>query len=337
MLCRASRQRVGLADHCVWLVTNSDPATKRNTRSRVWTLVKKAGQRVLSQPALSRLTTTAVRPFAGRFTDETLARIPVVRRFTVKVPGMNRSFSMVTQHDDMAVLVYWRGADCFDPLVARLLVDLAPGSTTFLDVGANVGLIALLVATASPTTMVYAFEPVPHTFARLQRNVILNASPTNLLPSQLALSHSTGVAQIHVPSAFAEDASLLSQYRPGAQAITVQTAALDSIVDQLHIDRVDLLKIDTEGTDHWVLQGALATLVRDRPFVICEVLSNVTSEPHIGPLLFDIGYKAFHLKKSGPEACTTVRGDPAYQDLNFLFVHPDRHGDLPEWFLSALS
>jgi FkbM family methyltransferase len=321
----------------VRLVTNNDPAVERNARSRPRTLIKRAGRRVLSQPALSRLTTTAVRPFADRFTDETVARIPVVRRFNVKVPGMNRSFSMVTEHDDMAVLVYWRGADYFDPLVVRLLVDLAPRSTTFLDVGANVGLIALLVATASPTTMVYAFEPVPQTFARLQRNVTLNAPLTNLLPSQLALSHKTGVAQIHLPGEFAEDASLLSEYRPGAQAITVQTATLDSVVDQLRIDRVDLVKIDTEGADHLVLQGGLATLVRDRPFVICEVLSNVASEPHIGPLLFDVGYKAFHLKKSGPEACTTVRGDPDYQDLNFLFVHPDRLAGLPEWFSRAVS
>ena len=72
------------------------------------------------------------------------------------------------------------------------------------------------------------------------------------------------------------------------------------------------------------------TLARDRPFVICEVLANWL-EPYIAPTFFDLGYRAVHLRQTGPEQCTEVRGDPTYRDLDFLFVPSERWPDLPYW------
>jgi FkbM family methyltransferase len=248
---------------------------------------------------------------------------------------------MQTENDDMVVLVFWRGLQAWEPSTARLLLDLSRGSGTFLDVGANVGLAALLVATGSPATTVHAFEPVPRIFGRLQRNAALNPNLANLALHQLALSNASGQALIYVPrrewSTMPNDVSLLADFREDTDAVPVELATLDDFTRQNGIDRVDLLKIDTEGTEHLVLEGGLGTLTRDRPFVICEVLAGWPAEPHIGRTLFDLGYRAFHLRESGPEPSSAAAGDPTYRDLNYLFVPDDRQQDLPGWFREAIE
>ena len=50
-----------------------------------------------------------------------------------------------------------------------------------------------------------------------------------------------------------------------------------------------------------------------------------------GPIFSDLGYRAIHLRETGPEPCTEIRGDPTYRDLDFLFVPSERWPDLPPW------
>ena len=49
----------------------------------------------------------------------------------------------------------------------------------------------------------------------------------------------------------------------------------------------------------------------------------------VGPMMADLGYRAFLITASGPQAVDDVCGDPAYAELNFLFAHRDRLGELP--------
>ena len=47
---------------------------------------------------------------------------------------------------------------------------------------------------------------------------------------------------------------------------------LDSYVAEHNIENLGLLKVDTEASDHTVLEGAKRILDRDRPYIVCEVL-----------------------------------------------------------------
>jgi FkbM family methyltransferase len=138
--------------------------------------------------------------------------------------------------------------------------DFVPQSGwTVFDVGANIGVFTVLQATHGAN--VYAFEPNPDSYSRLSRNVTLNrlADHVHLFASALGDEPGMGTMQVErggttggvvVPAK--ERAS-----GPGAQ-VTITT--LDRIVPSLHVSRIDLLKIDAEGSEVAVLRGADRTL-----------------------------------------------------------------------------
>ena len=136
-----------------------------------------------------------------------------------------------------------------------------------------------------------------------------------------------------------QDASLHPRSQE-SQAIPIRLARVDDFVREHAIRGVDLVKIDTEGTEHWILEGARETLARDRPVIVCEILNSEQwvdeperrAEAYITRILIELRYDAFHLKASGPEHCTELRPDPQYQDLNFLFIPSERASELPPWF-----
>jgi FkbM family methyltransferase len=212
----------------------------------------------------------------------------------------------------------------------RALIAMAGRLASFVDVGANVGIYSLLLAATNPSMPVHAVEPVPAIFARLRRNAELNGFPTLWL-HQVAASDSTGETVIHVPTnqAVPIEASLVAGFRPETTTVPVQAITIDALVSQAGIPEVGLLKVDTEGATRRVLDGAVATLCRDAPFVICEILSGWDNGEGLGQMMADLGYQAYRLAARGPERVERVRGDPTYADLNFLFVHRDRTGEVP--------
>jgi FkbM family methyltransferase len=143
----------------------------------------------------------------------------------------------------------------------RLL--LTPSSNT-IDVGAHLGSqLAQFVDLAREGSHV-AFEPVPHKARWLQRKF------PHVDVRQTGLSH-----------ARSQSAFFVNESRPGysglrAQAntqdvvvpITVELTTLDDAIDPARV--VDLIKVDVEGAELFVLQGATRILTRDRPSLLFE-------------------------------------------------------------------
>jgi hypothetical protein len=96
---------------------------------------------------------------------------------------------------------------------------------------------------------------------------------------------------------------------------------LDRYVAERNISRVGLLKIDTESTESQVLRGMRATLERDHPDIICEVLPG-TNEMVVEELLGPLGYHYYLLTPEGPTECDHIEGHPVW--LNYLFSTADR-------------
>ena len=134
-----------------------------------------------------------------------------------------------------------------------VLDQLKPHLT--FDVGANVGTFA---KAASRYGLVYGFEPSSAAFAKIP-------SHENIRPFNFALSASKGTATLH--GSGDTIASLIEQpdpRRPLTVTEQVYVETLDSFCDANGIDRIDLLKIDTEGYELEVLKGAARMLPRIR-------------------------------------------------------------------------
>lgn len=283
----------------------------------------------LAHPLVSPVAIPAMRPLARWLPRKMLFAMPVERSFHVAVPGSDRGFrAEVDASDRIAKALFWYGLVGHEPQTVRLLGALGAQACTFFDVGANTGVYALLMATSNPGTSVHAFEPVPSVFTRLKRNVDLNGF-ANVHTHELAVSDVTGRAKIHVPAeGVPTESSLLRGFRPDTTTVEVGVTSLDDFVRDNAVDRVDVIKIDTEGTAQMVIAGAQLTLATHAPLLVCEILHAVDSDTGAGPMLKDLGYRAFLLTQSGLLADDEVRGDPKYRNMNYVFAQADRVAEL---------
>ena len=286
---------------------------------------KRVLRRILAHSSVNRAMTSAVRPWAHSLSPRTLLRMPVARIVEVQSPFCDAPVLLdAAGADPIASLLYWRGSAGWEPETLPGFLRLVNSGMTVLDVGANTGLFSLLAARRSPSVTVHAIEPVPRVFAMLESNVARNQL-TNVSCHRLALSDEQGTVAMYVP----EDdipvmSSLLPNWRPGSDRIHVDAQTLDQFVTRLGLTDVDVIKIDTEGTEHAVLAGAQATLSTQRPFVICEVLSAGNTAGALTERLTAAGYLFFLLSEDGPRATDRVLGNRTGGCQNYLFVPRSR-------------
>jgi FkbM family methyltransferase len=167
---------------------------------------------------------------------------------------------------------------------------------TIFDVGANIGQSALKFREAFPKSLIYCFEPVSTTFQQLKTTV---SNDNNINCYAIAFGSTPGYCTIYLtPTSLTNSLipSVAAEYLPinnhnveidpniiHSENIMVQT--VDNFVLENHIERIDLLKIDTEGFDLEVLKGASHILSAGRiAFVLAEIGFNPVDKRHI---LFD--------------------------------------------------
>ncbi len=150
-------------------------------------------------------------------------------------------------------------------LLMQSIQPLLPAGGICLDIGANVGNHALFFA--EHFDEVLAFEPHPRTFALLQLNASLRH---NVHCFAYGLSNADAQATLTVPA----DNLGMASLHEGLHGYTVacELRRLDGLVE-LRTQRVALMKIDVEGHELAVLQGARDLLLRDRPLVVFEQLA----------------------------------------------------------------
>lgn len=147
----------------------------------------------------------------------------------------------------------------------KLLQRVLKEGSTFVDVGANIGYFTKLASRLVGTRgRVFAFEPMPAALRLLRMNT---SQLPNVTIFPMALSDTKGTATFYVRKK--GDMSSLS-HDPSAMPVPVRVGTLDeSLADQ---ERIDLIKIDVEGSELEVLRGGRAILERQRPIVYFEFL-----------------------------------------------------------------
>lgn len=150
------------------------------------------------------------------------------------------------------------------------------------DIGANIGTFATWLARAFPNGRVYCFEPQRAVFQQLAGNAAIN-NLYNVYTYNIGLGAEDTWTTFREPSYFdSYDYGMFTlnkeTYVPrGEDTYTVEIKTLDTFVAQHNIDRVDLLKIDVEGMDVEVLQGARAIIKQFRPAIFIEYTNGIES------------------------------------------------------------
>jgi FkbM family methyltransferase len=187
----------------------------------------------------------------------------------------------------------------YEPEVrAQIKKWLRPGDTA-LDVGANVGWHALLMATqVGSSGHVYAFEPNDSTRARLTQGIALNQL-TQVAVDSRAVSDRIGRAGFEAPQAgdvWDGTGRLTATDADGS----VACVTLDAFVAERGIDRLAFMKIDVEGWELSVLRGGRRTLETLGPAIVFEydpayVHRSGGSGAEVTACLTDAGYVLYQL------------------------------------------
>lgn len=173
--------------------------------------------------------------------------------------------------------------------VSEAMWRLTERSDLALDVGANIGYYTSLLGRRAGR--VIAFEPHPVLLARLRANVARWPGPIEV--EGRAASSASGQAELGEPEAFAANTGTAGLGLAGARSFTVETVALDEVVDAA---AVGVLKIDVEGHELAALDGFDTALregrVRDVFFEEHEPLPTPVSSRLAGH-----GYTLFALRQ----------------------------------------
>jgi FkbM family methyltransferase len=146
--------------------------------------------------------------------------------------------------------------------VERLAKSWGIELATMFDVGANVGQTALSMKKRWPNARIVCFEPTGATFKKLQENIrpLLQVEAHNI-----ALGNAPGVVDLFtyentLINSLLPDAQTVTRFEAAAKKETCTVRTLDEVLRTEKIRRINLLKIDTEGYDLPILEGAANSL-----------------------------------------------------------------------------
>jgi FkbM family methyltransferase len=172
-------------------------------------------------------------------------------------------------------LIYFQGAS--EPETKRFIQDFLKPGMTFVDVGAHFGEYVLL-ATEIKDVEIHAFEPHPSIFDLLQKNVSLN-KPSRVVLNNCAVFNSNCSLELFSDGDPATSSVRFPSHSEGFRSISssssfpIRAIHLDRYCAQLGVSP-DLIKIDVEGAELPVMQGAKQTLSQPSykaPVLVFEV------------------------------------------------------------------
>lgn len=187
-----------------------------------------------------------------------------------------------------------------------LVPSIRPDDTCF-DVGANIGYYTTLMARAATLGSVHAFEPDPICGALLQLNVRLNRFE-NVTLNPIVLGATPGRVRLVRATDSGFNSLRDTGRRPVAGTISVAMDTMDAYLAATGTRRVDVLKVDVEGAEGLVIEGAKRLLddASRRPRLILLELF----EPNQKPFGSKVEEIVVRLRRCGYEPFVVSEGQP---------------------------
>lgn len=191
-------------------------------------------------------------------------------------------------------------------------LGLLPADQLLLDVGANIGIMAVPLARKASQGKVYAFEPMPYNLKALKR-IIAYYKLKNVTVFETALGNIPGELKMVMPIIDGVKMQGLCHVEgidehEECERFTVPVQRLDDIKELQQAPHIAGIKIDVENFEYEVLTGARQLLLKHKPIIYCELWDNEKRKLTLDYLSNEIGYhvQVFDGKKLVPFTGQTV-------------------------------
>lgn len=169
----------------------------------------------------------------------------------------------------------------------NLVKDLIPKNTVALDIGVYMGVFSNVMARYAKK--VYSFEPHPEHFAFCTK-----ALPNNVEVINSALSNEEGEIILTVPKKYPSAGKIGGSFE-GLEVIEYKVNK--AVLDTYKFENVSVIKIDAEGHEYEILQGASDIIKNNKPCLIVEIEQRHQERKiqEVFDLILNFGYKGFFI------------------------------------------
>ena len=187
----------------------------------------------------------------------------------------------------------------YEQATSDLIAERSPQNGVFLDLGANIGAISVPLHKQRPGLRIIGVEAAPWLFSYLQQNFDRNGLDSRSLVNKALFYEDDRDIDFFAPDLKFGKGSLSPTYTD--KATKVRTVTLDTLIAQLQLPRVDLIKIDVEGHEYNVFRGAGLLLGRaDAPDILFEFEDWAENAAQLSPgtaqtYLLSKGYALFRV------------------------------------------
>ena len=289
--------------------------------------LRQLAYRVVYQPFINKVLRNVNRALAPIL--PAAWRLPPSGVMTVKLKTGSFHFA-TNQTNTTSQYLFWRGP--YNVEYTVIFEDLIKKCACFYDVGAHAGYYSLVAVSVNPNCKAVAFEPASGPYHYLKENIRINRVQDRVHAVQLALGEWEGEANflevVHDKYKYLEHnlvaVSNLANPQPSRKMkeTRVPVSTLDSFVKAHPELKPDIIKMDTEGTEHLILAGALRIL-DTKPIIISETLFK-SNEQELESIMKKYGYQFYNYKDSRLHKVNTIVrvADDGVHDC--FFVHPDK-------------
>jgi FkbM family methyltransferase len=194
---------------------------------------------------------------------------------------------------------------------------------TVLDIGADIGYYTLQAAVrVGDSGRVHSFEPVDTTYAKLRENVELNGLE-NVCLNQVAVHDHEGTVEVFVAKENSTGASKLTRGMGlSGRSQAVRCLSIDDYLRERSIETVDVVKIDVEGSEPYVVKGMRSTLEANPDLVLFMEINQPTlkaqgsSAEDLVEYMTELGFRPYSIRRGGEARPLTK---PLHDDPLVLF------------------
>lgn len=225
----------------------------------------------------------------------------------IKLNFDNLIFFMYSKCDDGIIEPLYYNSSYIESNDLKVFTKFIGVKSVIFDVGANTGIYSLISGIVSKDAMIYSFEPNPINLIRLKKNIKLNSIknitvvPKAVGSKKKKISFTIPEKDIISDTSSAIESFSKSSYKGEIQwkNIEVEQITIDSYCDNNKIQNLHMIKIDVEGYELSVLEGAKNIIKIHRPLILIETFLNKEKLTYLQNFVKDYDYYIYLISSEG--------------------------------------